>query len=81
MQKHVVNHSWKFSNPKLAFLIGFIQMAMVYTVETINIVVLLSNYSVLDVLLNFLALCVIADFDEMFVMTLSRDRCYQHISN
>ena len=48
-------------------------MCMVYIVETINMIVLLSNYSVINVLLNFLALCVIGDFDGMFVSTLAGD--------
>ena len=81
MQKFALNHEWKFSNPIRAFLIGGIQMCMVYIVETINMIVLLSNYSVINVLLNFLALCVIGDFDGMFVSTLAGDQCYEAIEN
>lgn len=56
-------------------------MVMVALIETINMVLLMSNYSVINVLMNFLALCVIADFDQMFVSTMFRDRCYQFVDN
>ena len=66
MQKYVLNHYWKFRYVGVAWSIGACQMSMVFIVETINMVILCSNNSVMDVILNFLALVVIADFDDMF---------------
>ena len=66
MQKFALNHYWKFRFVSIAWLIGFSQMQMAYTVEIINMVILCSNNTVMDIIMNFLALVVIADFDDMF---------------
>lgn len=39
---------------------------MVVLVELINIIILISNKTVMDIIMNFLALVVIADFDDYF---------------
>ena len=42
------------------------QMSMVVIVEFVNFVALITNNAVLDVVMNFLALVVIAEFDDYF---------------
>ena len=66
MMKFAVNHPWKFEDYKIAYAVGFMQMSMVVIVEFVNFVALITNNAVLDVVMNFLALVVIAEFDDYF---------------
>ena len=71
--KYAVNHPWKFKNMGAAFFIGFSQTFTVVFVEVINLIILTSNYTILDIIMNFLALVVIAEFDDYFAQTLSKN--------
>ena len=42
------------------------QTSMVMFVELVNFLALITNETVLDIVMNFLALVVIADFDDFF---------------
>lgn len=64
--KFAVNHPWKFENYRIAFLSGFLQGIMILVVESVNYIALITNLSHLDIVMNFLALVVIADFDDFF---------------
>lgn len=66
MMKYSVNHEWKFEDYKIAFLVGFLQSINVLIVECVNFAALLTNFTIIDVIMNFLALVVIAEFDEYF---------------
>ena len=66
MMKYAVNHPWKFVDYRLAYSIGLMQTAVVITVEVVNFVALITNDTVLDIVMNFLALVVIAEFDDFF---------------
>ena len=76
IMKYSTNHSWKFSNYLWAFFIGFAQLSMVIFVEVVNILILCSNYEVMGIIMDFLALVIISDFDNFFVATLKTDRIY-----
>lgn len=39
---------------------------MVIMVETVNYIALLTNVTHIDIVMNFMALCIIADFDDNF---------------
>ena len=41
-------------------------MAILVIVEFVNLVVLLTNNTVIDVIMNFLALVIITEFDDLF---------------
>ena len=71
--KHALNHPWKFRNWKVAFLIGFLQAMIIVLVETVNLAVLLTNNTILDIIMNFLALVIIAEFDDYFFMTVRNE--------
>ena len=73
MMKYAVNHEWKFQDYKVAFLCGFLQAFNTITVELVNFVALLTNFTIIDVIMNFLALVVIAEFDEYFYDAVSDD--------
>ena len=64
MMKYAMNHPWKFTNWQRAFFIGFSQAFMIFAVEAVNMIVLLTNHTMLDTVMNFLALVIIADFDD-----------------
>ena len=66
IMKYSVNHSWKFDYYRIAFFAGFLQAIMVISVEVINFVNLLLTNQILEIVMNFLALAVIADFDDFF---------------
>lgn len=44
-------------------------MILVVYVEIVNLVVLNTNDTVMDILMNFLALVIISDFDDYFFWT------------
>ncbi len=49
---------------------------MVVGVEIVNVVILCTNSNVMDIIMNFLALVIISDFDNFFVATLKSDPVY-----
>ena len=81
MMIYVCNHPWKFRFASIAFIIGLTQMCMVLFVETINVFILCANSTIMDIIMNFLALVVIADFDNMFAVTLKGDPIYEMLDS
>ena len=69
--KYALNHPWKFHSWKNAFFIGFLQMIVLISVEAVNLGILLSNYTIMDTIMNFLALVIISDFDDYLFFTVS----------
>jgi hypothetical protein len=66
MMKYAINHHWKFYNWFNAFLVGFFQMFVLGSVEVVNMMVLLTNPTVMETIMNFLALVIISDFDDYY---------------
>lgn len=64
--KYAVNHPWRFANWRLAYFAGFLQATAVIFNEMINILAILYSTDVMSVVMNFLALVVISDFDDFF---------------
>ena len=64
MMKYALNHWWKFDNWFNAFLISFCQFFICIFVESVNLVILLTNNTVLDIIMNFLAIVIITEFDD-----------------
>ena len=71
--KYANNHTWKFRSWGYAYLIGFGQLLMVVSVEFINLILLCENDTVMDIIMDFLALVIISDFDEYYVAALEAD--------
>ena len=71
--KYANNHPWKFRSWKKAYLIGFCQVLMVFSVEFINLILLCENDTVEDIIMDFLALTIISDFDNLYVTALEAD--------
>ena len=70
MMKFSQNHWWKFYAPGLAWCCGLTQMSMVVSIEIVNLVILCSNKTVMEVIMNFLMLVIIAEFDDYYASTL-----------
>ena len=66
MMKYASNHPWKFRSWRQAYLIGFFQATVLITVEGINLVILTTNDAILDIIMNFMAIIVITEFDDAF---------------
>ena len=45
----------------------------VFIVEFVNFAALLTNFTIIDIIMNFLALVVIAEFDEYFFAAVKND--------
>jgi len=67
------NHEYRFENYRICWLAGFMQMTMIITVECVNFVAILTSTTILDVVMNFMALAVISDFDDFFYGALGND--------
>ena len=52
------------------------QVIMVFCVEIVNILVIIQANTFLDVVMDFFALAIIADFDDMFALSLSSDKLF-----
>lgn len=71
LMKYANNHHWKFRSWASAYGIGLIQMLVVVVVEVVNLAVLQTNQTIMDIIMNFLALVIIADFDDYFFFTVT----------
>ena len=73
IMKYSINHPWKFTHWWGAFNVGLFQFCVLVMVEFVSLMVLLLQDSVLDVLMNFLALTIITEFDDYLFQTLYKD--------
>jgi len=46
-------------------------MFVVISVEVVNMAILITNNTIIDILMNFLALVIITDFDDYFFWTVA----------
>ena len=60
MMKYAMNHMWKFKSWKMAFMIGFVQMCILILVEAVNLIILMTNDTVISLITSFLALVIIS---------------------
>ena len=71
LMKYALNHPWKFTRWSDAFFVGFNQMIVIVSIELVNMFFMLSNYTSTDIVMNFLALVIIAEFDDFFFETVN----------
>jgi|LakMenEpi03Aug12_release.lakeMendotaPanAssembly.Ray.scaffolds.fasta_scaffold192439_1 hypothetical protein len=71
--KFVNNHDYRFFNFKIAYLACFMQITMVVTAEIVNFIAVLSSKTTLGIIMIFVALKIIADFDDFFYAILGKD--------
>ena len=63
--KFSLNHSYLFKYKFQAVLVPFIQFCMVFFVETMNMLVILTYFEPLNIVSNFVALSIVSEFDKM----------------
>lgn len=66
MMKYTTNHWWKFKNHRVAYTVGFLQAFALTLITLVNFFVVMISGSVIDVMKDFTALYIIADFDNIF---------------
>ena len=71
--KFAVNHDYLFYDFKLAFISSFFQTTIVIGVESVNIALICQGQDPLTVVLNFIALAVIAEFDNFLYNSLRNE--------
>lgn len=55
-------------------------MSVLVAVELVNMAVLLTNATIMDTIMNFLALVIISDFDDYFFYTVQNEPLSKLIS-
>lgn len=71
--KYAVNHQEKFLNYKAVFVFSLLRTITIMLVEIVNFVLIVGSINVENVVLNFVALEIIADFDDIFYESLKSD--------
>lgn len=62
--KFALNHSYMFTSLNQTCCICFLQCSAVLLVEIVNIMIILTSLTPTDIVYNFIALAVIAEFDD-----------------
>lgn len=65
--KYALNHQGNFINYHNSFLAGLTYCFVSLVLETISLLIILISDSILDIVFNFIALAVIAEFDSFVV--------------
>ena len=80
--KYAINHKYKFGGRWTdAYLIALTQCMVVIVVEIVNLAILCTNHTILDIIMNFLALVIIAEFDDYFFFTVDKTMMAEMISD
>jgi len=72
IMKYTNNHPHKFSNWVVPFGLGFLQTSMVGLIELVNLVYICANRSIMNIVMNYVALAVVADFDDYIFEAIKR---------
>ena len=64
MMKFCLNHDYLFRQEYLAFLIATFQLTAVLMVEICNVCIIMQSFIPTDIVLNFIAIAIIAEFDN-----------------
>lgn len=71
--KFALNHHYRFTNYRFAYLSGILQASMIITVEIVNFFAIMKSTTIADVVMNFMALAVVSEFDDAFYSALGDD--------
>ena len=66
MMKYTVNHPWKFSEKRVAFLTGLLQVIAMLLITLSNYLVITIEDNILEIAKDFTALMIIAKFSDYF---------------
>jgi hypothetical protein len=79
--KFVLNHYYRFENYGIAFLAGLLQATSIFAIETVNFIMILTTPTYLDVVMNFMALQIISEFDDKFYSALGPSPTKEIVEN
>lgn len=68
--KFCLNHPYMFQSYKQAWTAGFLQCTVTIMVEIVNIEIILTSLNPVDIVYNFIALAIIAEFDDFVYSSL-----------
>ena len=80
MMKYAVNHPYKFNVPSVAWMSGLLQYMSCLTVEMANIGVICAANDTIDIVFNFIALAIIAEFDN-YVYGSMKNESFKELTN
>jgi len=80
MMKYAVNHPYKFVKPHMAWLAGFMQAIATITIELASILVVCAAVDTIDIIFNFIALSILASFDNFVYESLKNESFKELIS-
>ena len=79
--KYSVNHSWKFESWSLAYLAGFLQTVSALCVEIANFAAIMYYFEIIDIVMKFMTLIVIATFGQIFYNAYDEEEWKQVITH
>jgi hypothetical protein len=79
MMKYASNHPYKFEHSSVAWLSGCLQYSSCLCVELANIGVICAANDTIDIVFNFIALAIIAEFDN-YVYGSMKDESFKELT-
>lgn len=77
--KFTSNHPTKFHSWVIPFVMGFMQTQMVTIIELVNLINICANNNIMDIVMNYVALAVVADFDDYIFEAVKRGDNYPEL--
>ena len=74
MMKFAANQKTIFNSAMAAFMCGFFQASAIVMIELLNILVILQSERIQDVVMNFIQLAILAEFDNFIYGALPEKR-------
>lgn len=78
MMKFAINHEYKFQYFKLAFMSGFMSVTSTILVEMSSVGLICTATDTIDIVMNFIALVVVIDFD-MYVLHSIKNESFKQL--
>jgi len=75
LAKYALNHKYMFESPEVAFLTTYTNFLVNTLVELCNLIVIISSNSPLNIVLNFVAICIISEFDNIIYASQGNEYC------
>lgn len=78
--KYVNNHSYNFQAPRIAFFISFMHYLITNITELVNICIIITSIYPVAIVLNFIAIAIIAEFDNYVYTSMRNEYCKKLIT-
>jgi len=73
--KYANNHPDKFADGKwwIPFAAGLMQTTMVFAIETVNLINICAQVTIIEIVSNYVVFAVVADFDDLICNAITRN--------